>query len=274
MLTRTEASNLSKKYGVSLRTIERDYHLGLILKAIAEEPQLKEGVVFRGGTALRKCYFRDYRFSEDLDFTLLDRQLNNQDKIGNLMKKVCRRTNQDFGTTLELFKVSLAKAEYGEEAFRAVLHFQGFLGRGKVKVDLSFTDKIFLEPIFRTIRHDYPDRDKFLEPQLKVFPLEEIIADKQTAISYIRTYPRNRDLYDVWYIAKNAEVDWSKVKDTYLAKCRFREIDPELIRDIDEDHLKRFGSYWEVQLSHQVANLPDFKEVGKDFLRIVDTYFR
>jgi len=231
-------------------------------------------VVFRGGIALRKCYFRDYRFSEDLDFTLLDRRLSNQDKIGDLMKKVCRRINQDFGTNLELFKISLERAEYREEAFKVVLHFQGFLGRGKVRLDLSFSDKVFLEPISRTIMHDYPDKDKFLESQIKVFPLEEIIADKLIAISYIHTYPRNRDLYDVWYITKNAEVDWSKVKDTYLAKCRFREINPELIKDIDEDHLKCFSSYWEVQLSHQLSNLPDFKEVGKDFLTIIDIYFR
>ena len=25
---------------------------------------------FKGGTALKRCYFGDYRFSEDLDFTL------------------------------------------------------------------------------------------------------------------------------------------------------------------------------------------------------------
>ena len=32
--------------------------------------QIDQGV--RGGTALKKCYFGDYRFSEDLDFSGLD----------------------------------------------------------------------------------------------------------------------------------------------------------------------------------------------------------
>jgi predicted nucleotidyltransferase component of viral defense system len=27
-------------------------------------------LAFKGGTALRRCWFEDYRFSEDLDFTL------------------------------------------------------------------------------------------------------------------------------------------------------------------------------------------------------------
>jgi predicted nucleotidyltransferase component of viral defense system len=31
---------------------------------------LREHLVFKGGTALKRCYFGDYRFSEDLDFTL------------------------------------------------------------------------------------------------------------------------------------------------------------------------------------------------------------
>ena len=28
-------------------------------------------MAFKGGTALKRCYFGDYRFSEDLDFTLV-----------------------------------------------------------------------------------------------------------------------------------------------------------------------------------------------------------
>jgi len=35
-------------------------------------PSLRETLVFKGGTALKKCYFGDYRFSEDLDFSGLN----------------------------------------------------------------------------------------------------------------------------------------------------------------------------------------------------------
>jgi len=31
---------------------------------------LKDLLIFKGATALKRCYFGDYRFSEDLDFTL------------------------------------------------------------------------------------------------------------------------------------------------------------------------------------------------------------
>jgi len=50
--------------------IERDYCLAWFLTGLAAHP-LREILAFKGGTAIRRCYFRDYRFSEDLDFTLL-----------------------------------------------------------------------------------------------------------------------------------------------------------------------------------------------------------
>jgi uncharacterized protein len=34
------------------------------------ESDLRPVLAFKGGTALKGCYFADYRFSEDLDFTL------------------------------------------------------------------------------------------------------------------------------------------------------------------------------------------------------------
>jgi len=49
--------------------LERDYCLAWFLVGLSHSP-LKEILLFKGGTAIKKCYFPDYRFSEDLDFTL------------------------------------------------------------------------------------------------------------------------------------------------------------------------------------------------------------
>ena len=49
--------------------IERDYVLAWFLTGLAGHP-LREVLAFKGGTALRRRWFEDYRFSEDLDFTL------------------------------------------------------------------------------------------------------------------------------------------------------------------------------------------------------------
>src|SRR5271163_4515580 len=50
--------------------LERDYCLAWFLATLSGSP-LNAILAFKGGTALKRCYFDDYRFSEDLDFTLL-----------------------------------------------------------------------------------------------------------------------------------------------------------------------------------------------------------
>jgi predicted nucleotidyltransferase component of viral defense system len=57
--------------GVRDQQIEKDYVISWILWGISKHNQLSSAVVFKGGTVLKKVYFEDYRFSEDLDFTLL-----------------------------------------------------------------------------------------------------------------------------------------------------------------------------------------------------------
>jgi predicted nucleotidyltransferase component of viral defense system len=58
--------------GLQSYVVERDYLLSWILAGISAVPELRETLVFKGGTALKKCYFGDYRFSEDLDFSGLE----------------------------------------------------------------------------------------------------------------------------------------------------------------------------------------------------------
>ncbi len=52
-------------------TIERDYCLAWLLCSMTAHPVLSEALAFKGGTALRRVHFGEYRFSEDLDFTLM-----------------------------------------------------------------------------------------------------------------------------------------------------------------------------------------------------------
>ncbi|HLB42237.1 MAG: hypothetical protein A3F13_00880 [Gammaproteobacteria bacterium RIFCSPHIGHO2_12_FULL_40_19] len=52
--------------------VEKDYALSYILAGIAKQQQLSHSLVFKGGTALKKIFFGDYRFSVDLDFSTLN----------------------------------------------------------------------------------------------------------------------------------------------------------------------------------------------------------
>lgn len=58
--------------GIGEQVIEKDYALSYILAGIAAQPEMSGSMIFKGGTALKKLFFGDYRFSEDLDFSTLD----------------------------------------------------------------------------------------------------------------------------------------------------------------------------------------------------------
>jgi predicted nucleotidyltransferase component of viral defense system len=63
-----------KKLRYPLAVAEKDYLLAVVAKVIYSSP-LKEKIVFKGGTAIHHCYLPQSRFSEDLDFTSLDKSI-------------------------------------------------------------------------------------------------------------------------------------------------------------------------------------------------------
>ena len=78
--------------------LERDYCLAWFLAVMAES-DLKDILCFTGGTALKRCYFGEYRFSEDLDFTLLEPL-----QLDDLLKRfepVYSALRQESGITFE-----------------------------------------------------------------------------------------------------------------------------------------------------------------------------
>jgi hypothetical protein len=66
---RNRLQEARKRLGIPWDVLERDYLLSWVLAGIGRVDALRDSLVFKGGTALKKCYFGDYRFSEDLDFS-------------------------------------------------------------------------------------------------------------------------------------------------------------------------------------------------------------
>ena len=72
MIPSREILELRDEWRLRSDVIEKDYTLGWMLAAIAANAELENSWVFKGGTCLRKCYYGTYRFSEDLDFTVIE----------------------------------------------------------------------------------------------------------------------------------------------------------------------------------------------------------
>jgi len=71
VITRADIVERVREWGLAEQIVEKDYVLGWVLWGIGSDPVLGNQWVFKGGTCLKKCYIETYRFSEDLDFTVL-----------------------------------------------------------------------------------------------------------------------------------------------------------------------------------------------------------
>src|SRR5947209_20566005 len=60
---------LQRQTGIPYASILRDHALSYMLAGIFSINDFAQHAVFKGGTALRKCYYSAYRYSEDLDFS-------------------------------------------------------------------------------------------------------------------------------------------------------------------------------------------------------------
>ncbi len=58
MITKREILDAASKLNLNPHVVEKDYALGWALAGIFAQDELAENWVFKGGTCLKKCYFR------------------------------------------------------------------------------------------------------------------------------------------------------------------------------------------------------------------------
>ena len=137
MIKPAEIQQKAREVGVRDQQIEKDYILSWILNAIAQHENLSKILVFKGGTVLKKVYFEDYRFSEDLDFTLLDHTITNE--------QIFAWFNQSFEFVKEEANISLEIIDNNEHEDGGINFYISYIGplgglgnHKKVKVDILF----------------------------------------------------------------------------------------------------------------------------------------
>ena len=103
MITAKDIRFFSEKFGVPALTIDKDWVLGHLLSGIYDNDYFQENLVFKGGTCLKKCYFKNYRFSEDLDFTAIHIESS---KILSNLKKVIQKVESETGILFGKVKIN------------------------------------------------------------------------------------------------------------------------------------------------------------------------
>lgn len=245
--------------------LERDYCLAWFLAALSKE-KLGERLAFKGGTALKQCYFGDYRFSEDLDFTLTEEASFEQ--IRQELEPVYTRVRAASAIT---FRFAREDRNSHSNSHTFYLGYEGPLpatAAGKeVKVDVTIREKIVFPLERRPVLRGYEDyADLPDDTALRVYSLEEIAVEKAVAVMD-RSRNEPRDLYDIWHLTKGGHVDLSRLKGAVEEKLDFRGKKLDDVRGELTAKEARFKKLWQTRLAAQMASLPKFEEVYRSVRR-------
>ena len=258
MIRSGEIQNIAAKLGVRDTQIEKDYVISWVLLGIANNEFLATHLVFKGGTVLKKAYFPDYRFSEDMDFTFI------KDDFDTFKIKSAIETL--IGWVYEESRIKLAvldETQHETGNYNFYLSYIGSLGgKGEnksIKVDISCDELVYYPVENRVINNAYSD----LTSQYSVlcYSLDESIAEKMRSLMQ-RTAPR--DLYDLWYLF---EVEGMNIEDCIYAfqeKTQYKKLNPKELVKIIFMKEKIFSKLWTEHLIHQVKELPEFKDVWRE----------
>jgi predicted nucleotidyltransferase component of viral defense system len=262
MITPKELSAAAAKYKLKDTQVEKDYVLSWILYGLSKNELLFKALAFKGGTELKKIYFKDYRFSEYLDFTLMDERITNKDLLTEF-EKVYVFAKQEANISLKL-------KEHGEYESGSLVFYVNYVGPLQANIDsrdikIDITRGEILEFGIETkpliIAYSDLPRDSF---SLHCYALPEVLVEKMTAMMG-RTAPR--DLYDFWYLTEHDGLKPKNYRKEFERKAANKKHNPAQFEEMVLAKEKNLKNDWQRKLENQMNELPKFDDVFREAKR-------
>lgn len=261
MIKPGELQQKAREAKVRDQQIEKDYILSWILWGVSQHEELSGAIVFKGGTVLKKVYFDNYRFSEDLDFTLVDSSTVTNEQIFAWFE-------ESFAVVREETNIPLAIIDNNEHEDSGINFYISYLGplggqgaNKKVKVDISRSEQLQFNPVKLPVHLSYSDQD---DHQLLCYPLEEVLVEKLRAVIQRM---QARDFYDIWYLLEHHQMEVAYLLNEFSAKCAAKGLNASDFPDRLTARLPQYKSRWILSMNEQIHNLPDFEQVVREVQR-------
>ena len=274
MIPARELFDLRAEWSLDVGVIEKDYVLGWLLAGIANHPDLAGTWVFKGGTCLRKCFYETYRFSEDLDFTVVDGGPETPDALQPIFVAIAEWMREESGIELVVEDGTFRRRRNrrGNPTTEGRIAYRGPNPPPqlpKVKLDLTTDEVVVEEVVQRAIGHQYSD--SLPGDGVVCYALVELFGEKLRALS---ERCRPRDLYDVVHMHRHPDLIGRQqaVAAALARKCEHAGIDVPTLDTIRSSPFRQeIETEWENMLGHQLPQpLPPFA----DFWSALDDVFR
>jgi predicted nucleotidyltransferase component of viral defense system len=267
VIQRQDILDRAAEWNLRADVVEKDYVLGWLLAGLGLTPATRAAWIFKGGTCIKKCYVETYRFSEDLDFSLLPEAPYTAEEIGAALEQATRTASELSGIDFprDLIEVRPRLNQQGESTFQGRIAYRGPLAIPtfpRVLIDITRHEAVLDAPTPRRPFHGYPDDDQFPDVTVLAYSLHELLAEKTRAL-YERTRPR--DLYDVVYLLENRaeELDPGRLHELFHEKCQNKVLARAsvalLLHVIHGD--EELKAEWANMLAHQLPQLPPIEDL-------------
>lgn len=244
MITRAAITKRADLDGVDARVVERDYVLAHVVALVAAH-DADGALVFKGGTSLRLLHYERYRYSADLDYSVV---------------------RGDEAAAIEAIRAALGAARPAAITALTIdgdpprVHYVGPLGAGRtIKLDVT-DDELVVHTERRPPIPRWPDVPA--APVLAYSRLEIAAEKLRCLIQRLQC----RDLLDLDLLISDG-VDVDDAAALFRRKAAHRKLDPA---SLAEKYAKRVADYeprWETELGEYLTDVPHFAEVERSVRR-------
>ncbi len=269
MISIQELKNFVTEWGLRDDVVEKDYVIGWVLWGIGSDPDLSTHWAFKGGTCLKKCYIDTYRFSEDLDFSVLPNGPVKPEEVEPIINRILGRIYEESGIDFSI-KSPAFKYFSDHHYTEGSIYYRGpriAPSPSRIKLDITGNERIVRPTILRGVDHKYSDAlPKTVN--VRCYAFDEIFAEKIRAMGQ-RSRPR--DLYDIiklfWRGDLHAEP--KHIRSVLEEKCAHKSIPVPTFAAIDNSpHKAELISEWENMLAHQLQVLPPFEQYWEELPKL------
>jgi predicted nucleotidyltransferase component of viral defense system len=223
------------------RPVLIDWTASYLLAGIARHPDLGQRLVFKGGTAIKKCYRGDWRYSLDLDFSAVEPQ--GCEQLLDAVRDACTQAVALAAPVGQLaFSCTLLRQREEHPGGQCAITIEATLPWGEqipLKLEVTQDEPLLLDVQRRPILHPgyAPEREQF--EAIAVYDINEIAAEKlraylQAAETLRRRAERagrepwlkgrSRDTYDLALLHQAGALDLEAIRRILPAKVAAREV--------------------------------------------------
>ncbi|TVR88680.1 MAG: nucleotidyl transferase AbiEii/AbiGii toxin family protein [Saprospirales bacterium] len=181
---------------------------------------------------MKKCYFENYRFSEDIDTTIVNPEFELKRKH---IQQVCDQVTEISGIAFRILSFKPVRFNdrpvgwdvevcfWGANHERNRLPVFGKHCHIKIGCEFRFNEQVLFDQNTRRIFHFYSDVE-LIQSSIPCYDVHEKLAEKLRALIQ-RNRGEARDYFDIWYIMENIDhINWQDVKNAFLKKCAHKNV--------------------------------------------------